>query len=135
MSGLGVDGNAAKVRQRRSAAEKRQIVEETLVPGASVAAVARARGINANQIFGWRRLYQSGQLIERRASSSRRHTARLLPVSVTEETLAPAVVKSTAISSCAAPGAIHIQFSQAQLRVEGVVDATMLRVVLECLRG
>jgi transposase-like protein len=38
-------------RQRRSIAEKRRIVEETLVEGASVARVARAHGVNANQVF------------------------------------------------------------------------------------
>lgn len=49
-------------RQRRSIAEKRRIVEETWVEGASVVRVARAHGINANQVFGWRRLYQAGRL-------------------------------------------------------------------------
>ena len=51
-------------RQRRSIAEKRRIVEETLAPGASVARVARAHGVNANQVFGWRRLYLAGRLGE-----------------------------------------------------------------------
>jgi transposase len=37
-------------------------VEETLALGASVARVARAHGINANQVFHWRRLYQRGLL-------------------------------------------------------------------------
>ena len=45
-------------RQYRSAELKRQIVEETLAPGASVARVARAHGVNANQVFAWRRQYQ-----------------------------------------------------------------------------
>lgn len=56
--------SVAPLRQRRSIAEKRRIVEETLVPGASVARVARAHGINANQVFGWRRLYLAGRLGE-----------------------------------------------------------------------
>jgi Transposase len=38
-------------RVRWSAAERRRTVEETLVPGASVALVARSQGINANQVF------------------------------------------------------------------------------------
>ena len=54
--------SVAAPRQRRSIAEKRGIVEETLVEGAAVARVARAHGINANQVFGWRRLYQAGRL-------------------------------------------------------------------------
>ena len=52
----------APQRQRRSIADKRGIVEETLVDGASVARVARAHGVNANQVFGWRRLYLAGRL-------------------------------------------------------------------------
>jgi len=49
-------------RQQRTVEEKRRIVEETLIEGASVARVARAHGVNANQVFGWRRLYLAGQL-------------------------------------------------------------------------
>src|SRR5215472_17958821 len=53
---------SAAQRQRRSIAEKRRMVEETLVEGASVARIARAHGVNANQVFGWRRLYLAGRL-------------------------------------------------------------------------
>src|ERR1700740_1116496 len=75
--------NAAQ-RQHRSIAEKRRIVEETLVEGASVARIARAHGVNANQVFGWRRLYLSGRLGQQKA------TMRLLPVRVSESVpLAP----------------------------------------------
>lgn len=43
---------SAGQRQRRSIAEKRRIVEQALVEGASVARIARAHGVNANQLFG-----------------------------------------------------------------------------------
>jgi transposase len=46
-------------RRMRSKAERRRIVEETLEPGASV---ARAHGVNANQVFKWRTLYREGRL-------------------------------------------------------------------------
>lgn len=69
---------SAVQRQRRSIAEKRRIVEETLVEGASVARIARVHGVNANQLFGWRRLYLSGRLGEQKA------TMKLLPVRVSE---------------------------------------------------
>jgi transposase len=65
-------------RQRRSIAEKRRIVEETLVAGASVARVARVHGINANQVFGWRRLYLAGRLGDRKPAM------KLLPVRMSE---------------------------------------------------
>ena len=44
-------------RQHRNIEIKRKLVEETLVPGASVARVARTNGVNTNQLFTWRRLY------------------------------------------------------------------------------
>ena len=53
-----------RVRRWRSVAEKRQIVELTLEPGASVALVARAHGVNANQVFKWRRAFERGELVE-----------------------------------------------------------------------
>jgi len=51
----------AAPRQRRSIAQKRRVVEETLMEGASVARVARVHDANANQAFGWRRLYRAGR--------------------------------------------------------------------------
>jgi transposase-like protein len=76
----------AAPRQRRSIAEKRRIVEETLVEGASVARVARAHGINANQVFGWRRLYRAGRL------GGRKPAVKLLPVRVSESLPAPLAI-------------------------------------------
>ena len=48
-------------RQYRSKQERRRIVEESLEPGASVAVVARSHGVNANQVFNWRKLYSKGK--------------------------------------------------------------------------
>ena len=53
---------AKSKRQYRTIAEKRRIVEETLAEGASVARVARAHGVNANQVLHWRKLYLVGRL-------------------------------------------------------------------------
>ena len=53
-------------RRRRSVSEKRQIVELTIEPGASVAQVARANGVNANQVFKWRRVFERGELVSQR---------------------------------------------------------------------
>ena len=119
----------AAPRQRRSIAEKRRIVEETLVEGASVARVARAHGINANQVFGWRRLYQAGRLEERKSAM------KLLPVRVSESLPAPLPVRGSADFSKPQPGMIHIELRQAQVRIEGSADPALVRVLLECLRG
>ena len=39
--------------------EKRRIVEQTLSSDLSVAVVARQHGVNANQVFYWRKLYRA----------------------------------------------------------------------------
>jgi transposase-like protein len=65
-------------RQCRSPELKRQIVEETLMPGGSVGRVARAHGVNANQVFAsWRRPYRQGLL-----GAGNRRTPGLLAVRV-----------------------------------------------------
>src|SRR5438477_12399047 len=85
----------AAQRQRRSIAEKRSIVEETLAEGASVARIARAHGINANQVFGWRRLYLAGRL----GGVSR--AIKLLPVHVSESSPSLATTTSRECSPSA----------------------------------
>jgi transposase len=117
-------------RQRRSIAEKRRIVEETLVDGASVARVARAHGINANQVFGWRRLYLAGRLGERKPAM------KLLPVRVSESLPRPLPVEGSSVDlSKAQPATIHIELRQAQVHIEGSADPGLVRVLLECLRA
>jgi transposase len=72
------DGVASRrVRKRWPLAEKRRIVELTLQPGASVALVARANGVNANQVFAWRRAWERGELRGPSVAA-----AGLLPVTV-----------------------------------------------------
>jgi transposase len=120
----------APQRQQRSIAEKRRIVEETLVEGASVARVARVHGINANQVFGWRRLYRAGRLGERKPAM------KLLPVRVSESLPAALPMEcSSADFPKAQPGTIHIEMRQAKVRIEGSADAALVRVLLEYLRA
>ena len=131
-------------RRYRSAEERRRIVEETLVLGTSVAVVARAHGVNANQVFAWRKLYQAGRLgCANPVSMTKASTsgARLLPVTVAAE-IGPgrqpsAVVVSPRRNGDGEPttGVIEVTLAEAQLRITGQVEAGMLRVLLECLRG
>jgi transposase len=114
-------------RRRHSVAAKRRIVEETFQPGASVARVARAHEINANQVFSWRRLYQRGRL---GGNVRPTPTAELLPVTITDPPAAP-VPASTSVSM--PPGAIQLQLPRGRLRIEGAVDPHSLRIVLELL--
>lgn len=133
-------------RRYRSAEERRRIVEETLVPGTSVAIVARAHGVNANQVFGWRKLYQSGLLGSGNAASVHQadtSSVRLLPVSVSTDTECQQGQTAVAIGQLGqgdrepviSPGVIELTLAKVQVRITGGVEAGVLRVLLECLRG
>jgi transposase len=112
-------------RRYRGAEEKRQIIEEALRPGASVAAVARAHGINANLLFHWRKLYRAGLLLNRETGG-----VHLLPVRVSEEIEAG---KRTVVKREAGWGTIEVSLAKAQVRITGKADAEAVRAVLECL--
>jgi transposase len=80
---VGKDDDLAAVgRKRRSwkRDEKRQIVEESLQDGASIAEVARRHDLNANLLFTWRR--QLG--LESIETSD---LTRILPVTITAEAM------------------------------------------------
>lgn len=119
-------------KQRRSIAEKRRIVEETLAAGASVARVARAHGVNANQVFQWRRLYRAGRLGGTGAASS---AIKLLPVTVEASPRTLPEMGAEPSSRTAPPGAIHIKLGHAQIRIEGSADPGLLRIILKSLRA
>jgi transposase len=112
---------SGRTRVFRSKQERCQIVEETLKPGASVAVVARTHGVNANQLFAWRRKYRDGQL----ESGT---TASLLPVQISDSI--PATQhKSKPIRR----GVIDIDLGHARVRIEGVADPECVRATLQSL--
>jgi transposase len=124
---LGQDGpiSAKKKQRRRTIKERRDIVEETLVPGASVARVARRHEVNANQVFYWRKLYREGRLGITIGTP-------LLPVKVkTERPTKPFEENGPMLSS----GTMEVQLSRGTVRIAGSVDVLALRAVLECLAG
>lgn len=49
-------------RRRRTPQEKIAIIQQTMEPGMTVSHVARLHGVNANQIFKWRKQYEEGSL-------------------------------------------------------------------------
>src|SRR5438105_6668732 len=102
---MGADVEVGEVRRRyRTPQEKRQIVEQTLSSGLSVASVAREHGVNANQVFYWRKLYRAGQLGNDGVESQ----VRLLPVSVSDEQ--PAETEPEEATSPASGVTINIEF-------------------------
>jgi len=108
-------------RQHRSPELKRQIVEATFAAGASVARVARAHGVNANQVYAWRRQLQRGLLPPAQPEKPELLAVRLAG-GVAETQLAPA--------SSAGSGVIQVELPKGHLRLSGCVDVEALRVVL-----
>ena len=113
-------------RRMRSKLERRQVVEETMRPGApSVAVIARAHGVNANQVFNWRKLYNAGRLDDKVPATE------LLPVRISEVSTREHLGAERLGGSPMGSGTIHIELGRVRIRVEGSVDPENLRVVLE----
>lgn len=124
-------GPGSRSRRYWAVEEKRRMVEETLSSSSSVAMLARRHGVNANQLFYWRKLYQAGQLGP--SSNLDAGVVRLFPVSVAEEAAPEA---QATVAEKRLPGRINIEFpGRALVSVEGHVDPSMLRAVLDSLRG
>lgn len=115
-------GRPTGPRRKYTVAEKRAILEETRRRGASVAEVARAHGINANLLFGWRRLERRGVLRVESAESP-----ALLPVRVESPTVVPGRRQGALESAGAEAGVIEIEFGGGvRVRLHGTVDPALL---------
>src|SRR5262245_33519777 len=102
------------VRQRRrwSRAEKERIVAAAMEPGAVASAVAREAGIQASQLFRWRRQLHGA--------------ARFASLTLEVPTDAARLPLS--------PGVLEVEFkSGARLRICGPVDAPIVAAVVQAL--
>jgi transposase len=118
------------------------LVEQCLVPGASVAAIALAGGINANLLFKWRRDHLRTQRLSGAASSS----SVLVPVRValcadggadSQPLVAPQVSPPMTVVTqrvARSTDVIELDIAGAQLRLRGPVDEASLCSVLRALR-
>jgi len=102
-------------RRRRSREEKRAIVAELLMPGASVSAIARKHNVASSLLFRWRK--QHG---DARAENT---TKSFVPVVVA----VPKPVTASAIEITLVNGR--------QIKVDQSVDPTVLKRVVEALEG
>ncbi len=115
-------------RRQWSDDEKARIIEETLVPGARVAEVARRHAVSASLVFGWRRLARDGLL--------GRGVPALVPVEIVAAPVPalPAPTPSSVPRPRRSAGLIEIELSQGRrLRVGPDVDGDALRRVLDAL--
>jgi transposase len=153
--GFGADGAAREERRSWSVAERQRIVDAALAPGASVASVARANDVNANQVFKWIRRSREGWR-DRRCGAGKRTSksaisspdaserptfvpVRLAAPEPAATTLAPAEKEGAPSSRHDAPsaarrGTIEIRMPNgARVRAEAGVDGEVLRLVLSTL--
>lgn len=109
-------------RRQWTEAFKRQVVAETLEPGASVSIVARRHDVNANQLFKWRR----EMVLEQPPAAEQSVT--MLPVTITPGAVEarPRVRRTGTIEITLAGGA--------RVCVRGEVSSETLRQVIELLR-
>lgn len=139
------------LRRRSFSPEERQrIVGEALARDASVAAVARRHGLNANLVFKWIRRAREGWLDRRRAPA--KETAAVapdvaaptfVPVKLLELSAAAPAPPSPPADAVAKPvrmarrtrgGAMEISLPNgARINVDADVDAEALRRVLSVL--
>jgi transposase len=124
-------GAAAAGRRRRwTKRQKRQLVAETLAPGASVSLIARRHDVNANLLFNWRRQARRGLLGDPPAITAGGESLPLIPITVTADDahggLAPD--SRTGIIEIVLP-------SGERLRVDAGVDELALRRVLTTIRS
>ena len=100
---------------------KRALVALSLEPGASVARIAREHGVNANQVFSWRRLYEQGRLG--------------VPALMRDDGLLPVVLAPTAPApsdaTTNANGMIVLELGEVRVRIEGQPNASVLAQVLD----
>ena len=98
-------GRRSGPRRKYTIAEKRAMVEETHVHGASVPEVAMRHGVNANLLSVWRRQYQQGVLREPAPGDQK---ADLLPVTVATPTLTP-TERTVAAKGAAKVSRAHVE--------------------------
>ena len=98
---------------------KRALVALSLEPGASVARIARTHGVNANQVFSWRRLYEQGRLG--------------VPALMRDDGLLPVVLAPSAHApnNADAGGTIVLEHGEVRVRIEGQPNAATLAQVLD----
>ena len=102
-------------RRRWPRAEKERIVAAALEPGAVASAVAREAGIQASQLFRWRRQLHGTQ----RFGS--------LPLEVP-------TVAAPITASPMSPGVVEIEFTTGvRLRICGPVDTPIVSAVMQAL--
>lgn len=126
-------------RRRWSEEEKLQFVEEACRPGSSVSQVARQRGVNASQLFAWRRqVLAKGLISDNRSEASAVAALTFAPVKVAEEATADTKEEARPARRRKVPrgsATIEIELKGGdRVRVEGSADAALVARIVAALR-
>ena len=120
-------------RRYFSKAYREAVIAKCLAPGASLAAVALANGLNANLVRKWVRRGQARNAVTTKA-------AKLLPVMIEgggEGAVPPRAVRENPARERACDAVlfecIEIDLPEVRVRLKGALDAQALRWVLEVL--
>ena len=103
---------------------KQAVVAQSRQAGASVARVAREHGVNANQVFAWRKRFSDVQ------PGNQPDVCAFLPVALAA---APGVATSAILADHPPAAVIELTVGKARLRLEGAVDMAVLTLVLQRL--
>jgi len=125
------DTHARPLRRHYAATLKRELVERSLQPGASVSGIALENGINANVLFRWRREHLR---TEEGALQRGAEQAVLLPVKLPQPVVPPTPA-APPIRPPVPAGVIEIEIGAARVRLRGAVDEANVRCVLQALRA
>ena len=159
-------GPIAGRRSRRSWSdeEKQRIVAEAVLPGASVADIARRHGVNANLVFNWRKIARAALSVaepnalavssQANASLAAAEHCEFIPIGVIgrsedEEPALGGSSSSTVVGGTSSrretlprpgmderPGVIEIDLADGvRLRVDAFVNERALRRVLAVLKA
>ena len=125
-------GRRSGPRRKYTIAEKRAMVEETQLRGASVPEVAQRHGVNANLLSVWRRLYREGLLKEEQPQVP---GGALLPVKVSTPTVMPTERASSPKRVRSEPSTyLEVEFvGGARLRIGGALDRQLLKDLISVL--
>jgi transposase len=132
------DGAPARRRRSYTSEQKRELVEATMQPGASVSVVAQRHDVNANLLFTWRRQMREAQAGEPRATPE---PTQFIPLGVVGSDVAePIEARSTTRLDRPKPrrGGCRIEIelpNGVRLRVEEAVEVEALRQVIAAVKG
>jgi len=127
-------------RRRWSDEEKLQLVAEACRPGNSVSQVARERGINASQLFGWRRkAIVEGLITDRRLEERTAKALTFAPVEIAKEESPPEgggkVGSARRQTATRISGSVEIELRGGdRVRIEGCADASLVARIISALR-